>query len=450
MKKKEKIELDKEILAEKGKKKKSITLGKLLLIIAIIIVCIISFINIYIYKIMEKAKRNIYSPVLRDEVDIEKNVVCNKLNIDMYTLNQIEKEFLEDRNIYENEIEENEIEENKNPNRNLEDETDGWTLKEVNVEGFSAESGYKRILKEIESYIVLSDENYTDIIYNEIMKKKVDPICSKWYANVLSGFIKYHLGGDISFFKIKTYGSYSVSGLIVIDKNYNIDFWTGDRYGLELHLRHNKYKELDVDFNLNEYGDFTGTAKPIIYIYPEQETIVNVKLGKSENLTCTYPKYDENEGWNVIAKPNGDLQDLKTGKNLYALYWEGIGTKVYDYTNPEEGFVIEGENIAEFLEEKLEVLGLNEREAEEFIVYWLPQMEKNKYNYIRFETKEEIEAEMPLGIEPKPDTVIRVLMDWKALDEKIEVKEQKLEKTEREGYTVVEWGGSELKENIVR
>ena len=57
---------------------------------------------------------------------------------------------------------------------------------------------------------------------------------------------------------------------------------------------------------------------------------------------------------------------------------------------------------------------------------------------------------MPLGIEPKPDTVIRVLMDWKALDEKIEVKEQKLEKTERKGYTVVEWGGSELKENIVR
>ena len=142
--------------------------------------------------------------------------------------------------------------------------------------------------------------------------------------------------------------------------------------------------------------------------------------------------------------------DKPTGRNLYALYWEGIGTKVYNYLKPEEGFVIEGENIAEFLEEKLEILGLNDREKEEFIVYWLPQMEKNKYNYIRFETKEEIEAEMPLGIEPKPDTVIRVLMDWKALDEKIEVKEQKLEKTEREGYTVVEWGGSELKENIVR
>lgn len=190
--------------------------------------------------------------------------------------------------------------------------------------------------------------------------------------------------------------------------------------------------------------------KPIIYIYPEQETIVNAKLGNPENLTCTYPKYDEDEGWKVIAKPNGDLQDLKTEKNYYALYWEGMGTKVYDYSNPKEGFIVEGENTAEFLEEKLETLGLNDREKEEFIVYWLPQMEKNKYNYIRFETKDEIEEEMPLEIEPKPDTVIRVLMDWKALDEKIEIEEQKLESVQRNGYTVVEWGGSELNTNIVR
>ena len=86
----------------------------------------------------------------------------------------------------------------------------------------------------------------------------------------------------------------------------------------------------------------------------------------------------------------------------------------------------------------------------EFIIYWLPQMEDNKYNYIRFETIEEIEKEMPLQIEPKPDTTIRVLMDWKKLDEAIEVKEQELIPVERSGYTVVEWGGSVLNENIVR
>ena len=41
-------------------------------------------------------------------------------------------------------------------------------------------------------------------------------------------------------------------------------------------------------------------------------------------------------------------------------------------------------------------------------------------------------------------------MDWKKLDEAIEVKEQELFPVERNGYTVVEWGASILNENIVR
>lgn len=39
---------------------------------------------------------------------------------------------------------------------------------------------------------------------------------------------------------------------------------------------------------------------------------------------------------------------------------------------------------------------------------------------------------------------------WKALDEKIEIEEQKLEKVNREGFTVVEWGGSILNESIIK
>ena len=36
-------------------------------------------------------------------------------------------------------------------------------------------------------------------------------------------------------------------------------------------------------------------------------------------------------------------------------------------------------------------------------------------------------------------------MEYKPLDEKINVKEQVLEKVERNGFTVVEWGGSDIK-----
>ena len=181
-------------------------------------------------------------------------------------------------------------------------------------------------------------------------------------------------------------------------------------------------------------------AKPVIYLYPEQEAKINVTVGNPERLTCTYPKYEN--GWEVIAKPNGDLKDIKTGRNLYCLYWEGINTI---RPKMDEGFVVNSEDTVKFLEEKLKILGLNEREANEFIIYWLPKLEANKYNFIRFQTEEEINTNMPLQITPKPDSVIRVIMEFKGLEEKINVKEQKLKTPERKGYTVVEWGGTEVK-----
>jgi hypothetical protein len=58
-------------------------------------------------------------------------------------------------------------------------------------------------------------------------------------------------------------------------------------------------------------------------------------------------------------------------------------------------------------------------------------MEDNKYNLIRFETTEEQNENMPLNITPIPDTVIRVMMDWKAIDESIEIPEQHLITPER-------------------
>ena len=160
---------------------------------------------------------------------------------------------------------------------------------------------------------------------------------------------------------------------------------------------------------------------------------VEVKLGNPQYLSCTYPKYKN--GWSVTADVDGTLVDKNTGKNLYALYWEG--KEVPKNINLKEGFCVKGKDTATFLEEKLSLLGLSDKEAEEFIIYWLPKMEENNYNYIRFETKEEQDKSMPLEITPKPDNLIRVMMDWKGLDEKIEVQEQNLETPIREGYTVV-------------
>ena len=180
--------------------------------------------------------------------------------------------------------------------------------------------------------------------------------------------------------------------------------------------------------------------KPLIYLYPTEETKIHVELGYSDKIKYSYPQYTT--GWNVLAKKNGDLIDLDTGRNLYSLYYESEVVNKFKIEN--NGFIVKGTEIAEFLEEKLAILGLTEREAEECIVYWLPELQRNEYNYIRFATKEEINANMPLYFSVEPDTIIRVLITFKGLDKPIDVKEQQLETPERTGFVVVEWGGTEI------
>ena len=51
---------------------------------------------------------------------------------------------------------------------------------------------------------------------------------------------------------------------------------------------------------------------------------------------------------------------------------------------------------------------------------------------------------MPLEVTPKPDTLIRVMMEFKSSNKYVDLKEQKLDIPERKGFVVVEWGGTEL------
>ena len=187
--------------------------------------------------------------------------------------------------------------------------------------------------------------------------------------------------------------------------------------------------------------EFFPVDKPMIYLYPESTLDLNIKLGNPDMLTSSYPKYTD--GWNIVAYPSGDLIDKTSDKRLYALYWEGRRT--VNNLDTTTGFMVKGEESADFLEEKLKILGLNYREAEEFIVYWLPKLESHAYNYIYFATEDEIEEEMPLEFSVEPDTLIRIRMIFEGLDEYKEVEEQTLIPAPgRNGFTVVEWGGTDL------
>ena len=180
---------------------------------------------------------------------------------------------------------------------------------------------------------------------------------------------------------------------------------------------------------------FAVSAKPVIYLYPEQKMHVSVTLDYDGTLTCTYPEY--HNGWNVTACPDGTLTDQK-GQSYNYLYWEGLTKMSYDFS---EGFCVAGSDTAEFLEKALSELGLTRKEANEFIVFWLPLMQENPYNIISFQT-DTYTDHARLTISPEPDTVIRVFMAYQPSNEEITMKPQLLTSTERTGFTAVEWGGT--------
>ena len=188
----------------------------------------------------------------------------------------------------------------------------------------------------------------------------------------------------------------------------------------------------------NSSGNVAVPEKPVLYLYPEEEMEVTVTLDFDGTLTSTYPAYGD--GWTVTARPDGTLTNPATGREYYCLFWEGITEAEYDFS---AGFCVAGEDTAAFLEDALDRLGLTEREADEFIIYWLPKLEGNPYNLLSFQTEAYTDS-AGLTIDPAPDTLIRVFLAWKGLDAPVEVEPQTLTAQARTGFTAVEWGGAEV------
>lgn len=178
--------------------------------------------------------------------------------------------------------------------------------------------------------------------------------------------------------------------------------------------------------------------KPVLYLYPESETEVVVDLDIDGEIIHSYPKYEDE--WRVTAYPDGTLID-ENGQEFYALFWESELDYMEDF---ETGFSVAADDTAAFLEDALDKLGLNRREANEFIMYWLPRLEANPYNLVSFDTSTYLEKSKT-NIYPEPDTQIVVQMTFKGMNEHTDIEAQVLTAPERTGFVAVEWGGVELR-----
>lgn len=197
-----------------------------------------------------------------------------------------------------------------------------------------------------------------------------------------------------------------------------------------------------VSAEKDEAPDTVVIEKPMIYMYGyNSQVTVKLQLDANTKIVSSYPAYPD-DGWKLFSK-NGTFSN-KYGREYYGLFYEVETSNEFDF---DSGFCFEGKKSRDFLEIITKMLGLNAREANEFIVYWLPEFENNKYNVVSFQTTA-WQKSVKLSVEPAADITLRVCMAWYASDKPVSISRQKLRDLsglKRQGKIVVEWGGFEDK-----
>lgn len=200
--------------------------------------------------------------------------------------------------------------------------------------------------------------------------------------------------------------------------------------------------EIDINFMSSIYPVIMD--KPVIYAYAPVSAPIHIDLELKGEMLFTYPTYQK--GWDFTTNENGEIK--MNNQQYKYLFWEGETVINNNQMNWNEGFVVKKENLLTFFEEKLTAMGLSSIEQQDYITYWVPLMNKNEKNYIHFIFNEEYNEYANISITPKPDNMFRVFMLWMnaAHFNEVNIPEQTIPSFKREGFTIVEWGGSQLPE----
>jgi len=196
-----------------------------------------------------------------------------------------------------------------------------------------------------------------------------------------------------------------------------------------------------VEFVNTEFIILAEKCKPVIYLYPEEETDLHVEVEPNIGFTKTIPEYKD--GWDITAYPDGTVINKETGDDYPYLYWSGL---VEGYPLIEEGWVVAQSDIPTFFDYYLPLYGLQGAEITDFTEYWEGDLDEAPYYAISFVDQAIIDEMSPLSIDKEPDVIMRVLMTAKPLERPIKLSAPQLpELPERTGFTVVEWGGTILR-----
>ena len=184
--------------------------------------------------------------------------------------------------------------------------------------------------------------------------------------------------------------------------------------------------------------------KPVIYLYPETTQGIHVELDVKGELEFSYPPYEE--GWNVTASPDGPIH--WEDKKLNYLFWESSQALATERSDFKNGTLVRRKDLLPFFERTLTQAGFTPQEKQDFITYWYPEMSRHSILYICYKFNEECDIFAELTVTPPPTQVNRVYLFWNVPEAYLPEEEfwpvQKIPSMERNGFTVLEWGGAKM------
>lgn len=183
---------------------------------------------------------------------------------------------------------------------------------------------------------------------------------------------------------------------------------------------------------------FPDYSEPLIYLYSPVSQQVRIALDPKITMLAATPAMDK-QGWLVDARPDGLIYDFGSQRTYPSLFWEG---KYAPVDVPHRGWVVARNDLTGFFLQALDHWGLNEKEKTDFIHIWVPRLRDSPYCLIDFLDEDLISRIAPISVNPLPDTMIRVYMNFKPLEAPIDVPVGTWPSPKiRKGLVFVEWGG---------
>ncbi|SHF75377.1 hypothetical protein SAMN05444274_108123 [Mariniphaga anaerophila] len=193
------------------------------------------------------------------------------------------------------------------------------------------------------------------------------------------------------------------------------------------------FQSCEPDDEINECDTCSMVYKPNIYIYPEEqmELSVRLKFPLGGKIVTSIPEYGN--GWNINVDTSGVID------NAYSfLFYE---SKQPDVWQRNYGWEVEADQLDAFFRHNMKDYGFNSAEIQDFIDYWIPRLNSYQVYSICPQTKDIIKRVIQIEFSKQPENVLRLFYVIKGSNQfQDNLTEPAIDEFRRDGYFVTEWG----------